>query len=219
MFHPLIHHQMSPFKLSILLILVVGLTACTSQKATVTVPANQSIELTYPEYDVASAKVRNRSGQALQVAVLDLNREQQRRGFGLGKMSSATVWVEGDSKLVLQNEGDADAQVKVKITPEQRPAPATPAAPVASVDQSDAYVNFTLQNKTAQSIPLLIPSVMNPNLSPFSKSGVSLKIGQEVLFRENGRRYVLFTVDASIQPGAVVDVAQRLKARRQELGL
>ena len=204
---------MSRFTFFLCLALLVGLTACTGQQVTVTVPAKQSIELTYPAYELASAKVRNRSGQALEVAVLDQAHDQQRRGFGLGKRSAATVQIEGDSKLVLRNQSEADATVKVKVRAQDGSAPVTPVA------QTDPYVSFTLHNKTARSIPLLIPSVMNPNLSPFSESGVRLKIGQEILFRENGRRYVLLTVDASIEPGDKIDVAQRLKARKQALGL
>ncbi|MEZ4772030.1 MAG: hypothetical protein R3D00_02530 [Bacteroidia bacterium] len=80
-------------------------------------------------------------------------------------------------------------------------------------------VKFTLQNSTLKSIPLIIPSVMNPNLSPFSKSGVEVKIGQEILFRENGKNYTLLIVDEKIKPDQVIDVAALLKDRRQELGL
>ena len=60
---------------------------------------------------------------------------------------------------------------------------------------------------------------MNPNLSPNSKSGVDLKIGQELIFRNRGKRYVLFTVDESIQEGQQVDVYQLLQERKKELGL
>ncbi len=78
---------------------------------------------------------------------------------------------------------------------------------------------FTLRNNTAKSIPLIIPSVMNPNLSPFSNSGVNLEYGQEILFRANGKRRVLLVVDESIQPGKKIDVAKRIKERKKELGI
>lgn len=80
-------------------------------------------------------------------------------------------------------------------------------------------VRFTLQNSTLTSIPLIIPKVMNPNLSPLSKSGVDLKFGQEILFREKGKNYTLLIVDEKIKPDQVIDVAALLKDRRQELGL
>jgi hypothetical protein len=61
------------------------------------------------------------------------------------------------------------------------------------------------------SIPLLIPGVMNPNLSPFSNSGVTLKIGQEILYRKNRKSRILFVVDDSIEEGSVIEVSQIYK--------
>ena len=60
---------------------------------------------------------------------------------------------------------------------------------------------------------------MNPNLSPDSMSGVTLKMGQEILFKERGKKYVLLTVDESIQKGDILDVAKLLPERKKELGL
>lgn len=86
--------------------------------------------------------------------------------------------------------------------------------------ENDAdHVAFTLHNGSAQSIPLIIPKVMNPNLSPFSNSAVDLKIGQEILFRVKGKNYILFTVDNTIKNGDVIEVDQLLKQRKKELGL
>lgn len=81
------------------------------------------------------------------------------------------------------------------------------------------YIEFSLLNTSDQSIPLLIPSVMNPNLSPNSRSGLRLKVGQEVLFRNKGKRYVLLTVDNNIKNGDSIDAAELLPKRKAELGL
>jgi len=64
-----------------------------------------------------------------------------------------------------------------------------------------------LVNTTAQAIPLKIPGVMNPNLSPFSKSGVDLPIGQKILLSVAGKDLLLLTVSDSIPKGAQVNVA------------
>jgi len=80
-------------------------------------------------------------------------------------------------------------------------------------------VTFTLRNNRPVSIPLIIPGVMNPNLSPFSRSGVQLVYGQEILFKEKGKRYILLVVDEQIAEGDVIDVGQLLKKRRKEEGL
>ena len=48
---------------------------------------------------------------------------------------------------------------------------------------------FYLENNTAQNIPLQIPGVMNPNLNPFSRSGVDLKNGQKIYLSLRNKKY------------------------------
>ena len=80
------------------------------------------------------------------------------------------------------------------------------------------YTSFTLRNNSAKSIPLNIPSVMNPNLSPFSNRGVSLKIGQEIFFYENKKKQLLLTVTSDLE-GDTLIVNELIKQRREELKL
>jgi hypothetical protein len=61
---------------------------------------------------------------------------------------------------------------------------------------TDTYYDFNFRNNSIKSVPLLIPGVMNPNLSPMSTSGISLKDGQEVFFFHNKRKYILLTVSS-----------------------
>ena len=83
----------------------------------------------------------------------------------------------------------------------------------------DLYISFTMRNETAQSIPLIIPGVMNPNLSPFSNSRVRLKIGQQINFRKGLKTYTLLTVSPAIEEGAVLEIGTLLKEKKIELGL
>lgn len=46
---------------------------------------------------------------------------------------------------------------------------------------------------------------MNPNLSPMSTSGISLKDGQEVFFFHNKRKYILLTVSSSTPKEIIVN--------------
>ncbi len=66
---------------------------------------------------------------------------------------------------------------------------------------------FYLENNTAQRIPLLIPGVMNPNLSPFSRSGVDLINGQKIYLNLKGKKILILTVTDSIMHGDRIDVA------------
>jgi len=57
---------------------------------------------------------------------------------------------------------------------------------------------------------------MNPNLSPFSSSGVSLKVGQKVLFKYKGKRQVLLVVTSDLENTKVM-VNHVLKKRMNEI--
>jgi hypothetical protein len=85
----------------------------------------------------------------------------------------------------------------------------TESKPVAA-DGNEQYVSFTLRNETLKSIPLIIPGVMNPNLSPHSNSGVRLKMGQEIKYRKGLSTRILLTVDETIKEGEVVLVGELL---------
>ncbi len=57
---------------------------------------------------------------------------------------------------------------------------------------------------------------MNPNLSPFSDSGVDLSEGQKIYFFYNGKKQLLLTVTADLS-GKKLDVANLIAEREAEL--
>jgi hypothetical protein len=67
---------------------------------------------------------------------------------------------------------------------------------------------FYLENNTAQSLPLIIPGVMKPNLNPFSRSGVNLPNGKNIYLNLNGKRILILTVTDSIKQGDRIDLAR-----------
>jgi len=79
-------------------------------------------------------------------------------------------------------------------------------------------VPLILKNNTLRSIPLEIPGVMNPNLSPLSYSGVELNVGQEVYFLHQGERYLLLEVSEKLA-NKKIKVAKLIKQRKKELDL
>lgn len=72
-------------------------------------------------------------------------------------------------------------------------------------------ISLTLKNSSLKSIPLIIPNVMNPNLSPKSNSSVNLKFGQEIFYKHKGRKRLLLRVNNNIQDGDVIDVKELIK--------
>ncbi len=79
-------------------------------------------------------------------------------------------------------------------------------------------VPFTLRNNSLASIPLNIPGVMNPNLSPMSNSGVDLAVGQKVFFYIKKKKYLLLEVTDALK-NQKLDVGKLIVERRRELGI
>ena len=197
-----------------IIILVAMLSATTAvlnaQKSKLEIPAESSLVLDYANYDMYRLQLKNHMSKGLEVKVVDKKTGDFVRGFGLGPVGKVDVMVEGSSQIVFTNTSKKIASLSVTVTEMD--------AKKVMADNS-GLISFTLVNSSSESIPLIIPNVMNPNLSPKSKSGLDLAVGQELIFRNKGKRYVLFTVDETIEEGAKIDVYQLLQERKKELGL
>ena len=194
--------------------------ACASNSTFVTIPANQSVEVATNNYQRVA--IKNKSLRQIDVKVLDKQSQEFISGFGLGTKGKANVPIASNGQLVLTNNSNKPSKARVffkEVKAVQENTSASSNTKTKSDTTAKKYVSFTLANKTAKSIPLIIPSVMNPNLSPFSRSGVDLKIGQKILFKAKGKKYVLLTVDNTIKDGDVLNVGSLLKQKQKELGL
>lgn len=89
---------------------------------------------------------------------------------------------------------------------------------IISISTNAQSVSFKLRNTSLKSVPLKIPGVMNPNLSPNSTSGVSLKIGQKIFFKYKGKKQLLLKVTEDLE-GKKVFVNKLIKKRKKELEL
>jgi hypothetical protein len=81
-------------------------------------------------------------------------------------------------------------------------------------------ISMTFHNGSDKPIYLVIPGVMNPNLSPQSTSGVSLEVGQKVYFFPKGnsrKKEVLFTVDSNRKKDTILKIDELIKTRKKEL--
>lgn len=174
-----------------------------------TISPNQTLQLNYPSIEDLAIEIKNLSNQPLDIATIQTVSGEQLSGFGLAPRGSATVTVPSLGLLQISNNNASKAEIA--INPMSLPAP--------EENPEDLYITFTLRNETAQSIPLIIPGVMNPNLSPFSNSGVRLKIGQQIDFRQGLKTYTLLMVSDSIEEGASLEIGTLLKEKKIELGL
>lgn len=171
-------------------------TGLSAQKAQIELIGRQTIELDFVDYPLYGLKLKNNSSAEIEVSIISRVSNEQVRGFGLAPKSTVDeVLIESDSYARFTNLSANAASFSIEATPKV-------AAPVTKADG----VSFTLRNNTLKSIPLIIPSVMNPNLSPKSNSGVYLKYGQKVYLRKGASKKLILTVDETIREGALIDV-------------
>ena len=183
----------------VLLITLTWFTVAQGQSI-VEIPADSRVTIGYPDSEDAALALKNKSNQGIDVATVNKVSGVQISGFGLGPFGKATVAVGPLDLLELRNTSDDAVRVSYEITK----------AVKNEADKDERYIGFTLRNETLKSIPLVIPGVMNPNLSPQSNSGVRLKIGQEIKYKKGGRAHLLLVVDDSIKEGDVLFVGERI---------
>ena len=171
-------------------------TALQAQEGKVQLEGKQQLSLFF-NHDLAYAvRLRNKGMSTVNIRVMHRISSAFVRGFGLAPKGNATVTVEAQEELLLENTSKRQATIQYALKKNMLKNEAVATS-----------IRFQLLNSTKTDIPLWIPGVMNPNLSPNSKSTVTLKIGQTVYYKSKGRKKVLFEVDEHISPDAVIDVA------------
>ncbi len=181
---------------------------CIGQQQRVSVPAGEEVQLRFSTEESAEVTLHNPSGSTLDARVLRDPDGKFVRGFGLGKSSKEKIRVESDAILFLRNDSEKEIEVSYETSTES-----------SKGDFQSQGVNLTFHNGSLASIPLIIPGVMNPNLSPQSNSGVTLDYGQKVFFKEKGKQYLLFEVDETFKNGDVLEIHDLIKARKKQLGI
>lgn len=177
-------------------------TIQTNAKEKIEIAATKSVELSYAEFEEFDVYLINNSGKPITVSVIDPKTKKQVQGFGLGPIAKALVSIEKYHLLKLTNSSFKDVFLTLEFV-EKKPDNYNP--------ENNPIINFTLHNSSLRSIPLIIPNVMNPNLSPMSNSGVALKIGQKIFYRKGSEEYLILTVDENIRQGDKIDVAELIK--------
>ena len=79
-------------------------------------------------------------------------------------------------------------------------------------------IPMTFHNGSLKSIPLHIPGVMNPNLSPLSDSGVTLEVGQKVFYFPNGKKGkkdLLFSVTSDWKKDTILQIHEMIRQKKQ----
>lgn len=170
-----------------------------TEKSVLIIPPKQVVQIDYPYFKGFVVKLWNKSKFDLGVSARIHSTDSIVKGFGLAKGANATLSVPPTTYLQLENRFLAPQKIEYLV---YKGVPAK-----KKTSDLTPKRGFYLVNSTAQSIPLRIPGIMNPNLSPFSKSGVDLPLGQKILLKVGGKDLEIFTVTDTLPKGARIDVA------------
>lgn len=174
----------------------------TQAQEKIEIGARKSVDLNYAEFENFDVKLINSSGKSITVTVVDHKDQKQLQKFGLGPNGKTIVSVEKSNLLRLFNNSFKEINLKLDFIAKK---------PINDSQENLPYINFILHNPSLNSISLVIPGVMNPNLSPLSNSGVALKIGQKIFYKKGEKEYLLLTVDDNIKKGDKINVVDLIK--------
>jgi hypothetical protein len=187
-------------KYFILLSLLIFSNVTLIAQNSVLINPQDSIDLSYAQFGEQDLFISNTSDTDVHVLVFDERTGTSIKGFGIAPKGKVTLSVNKEQILRLTNNTSVKADLTISFVDQKN-----------KTAKTEEYIRFTLHNSSLRSIPLIIPNVMNPNLSPLSNSGVSLAIGQQIFWRRNGENVLILEVDHRIKEGEKVDIAQLIK--------
>ena len=164
------------------------------------IPPKQIIQINYPLLRNYNFKIWNKSKLDLTISTHKKETDSIIKKFVLVKDSSALLSI--SNEMYIQFENKYLANIKVEYSFQNGTSIKKNKRKSLTPQRA-----FYLENNTAQRIPLRIPGIMNPNLSPFSRSGVDLKNGQKIYLDFNGKRILILEVTDSIKHGDRIDIA------------
>lgn len=189
---------------NILLSLIALPFLLSAQTGTLEISPATSFMVVYSQKEGSRVQIKNRSKANLKIEVQNRFNEAYVSGFGLAPFGNVELNIKASELIRLENVDKVLAKVKVnRLGPRQ----------IQKALASENFISFSLINSGEQSIPLEIPGVMNPNLSPNSESSVRLKIGQKIYFKKGLKRVLLYTVDETLEENTPFDIYKLLQSK------
>ncbi len=174
-----------------LMIWLISAQSC-KVKNVLIIPPKKHVSIQLEETLPANVILKNRGVGELTVSVNYANNQKEISSFDLDGHASTEILVKKNCTIQFKNGNDFKKVVHfghedVNKLKEQQ------------VDVRE--INLQLVNRSSKSIPLIIPGVMSPSLSPNSTSNVKLKIGQEIIYKKNMNKSIIYTVSEKNNDG------------------
>lgn len=172
------------------------------QQQRIYIAEQDSIDYSLPDEKYQRVQIKNKSPFSIEVKLVNSLSNQITGGFGLAPRGKTAVELAPQQKLRLVNPNAQGVELDLQARRE---------AKVPLAFKNNTEISFTLVNTTDKPIPLIIPNVMNPNLSPFSKSMVRLEVGQKIYLKKKLGKQIIFEVPENFEEGTQLDVAALIK--------
>ena len=155
------------------------------------IPPKNHVSIHLEESLPADILIKNKGMGKLAVSVNYATNQRQISGFGLDGRTTGKILVKKNCVLQFKNENNFEKMVLFKLED------------INKIKEQVAVreINLELINKSSKSISLIVPGVMSPNLLPNSTSNVKLKIGQEIIFKKNLNKSIIYTVSEKNEDG------------------
>ena len=162
-----------------------------NMKNTLIIPPKKHVSVHLEESLPANVFIKNKGVGKLAISVNYVKNQKQISGFGLDGRGSGKILIKKNCVLQFKNGNDFKKVVQFKLED------------ITGTKEQVAVreIKLKLINDSYSSISLIIPGVMSPNLSPNSTSNVKLKIGQEIIFKKNMSKSIIFTVSEKNEDG------------------
>ena len=155
------------------------------------IPPKNQVSIHLEETLPAEILIKNKGMGKLAVSINYAKNQRQISGFGLDGRTTGKILVKKNCVLQFNNENNFEKVVHFKLED------------ISKIKEQIAVreINLELINKSSKSISLIIPGVMSPNLLPNSTSNLKLKIGQEIIFKKNLNKSIIYTVSEKNEDG------------------
>lgn len=170
------------------------------QRSTIIVPPKQIVVLNYPLLKGYNIKIWNESNLDLGISARNQKTDSIHKSTLVAKKKQITFSVDHNQYLQLENR--FFASLKIEYTISKGP-------PGGGKEKVPGTLNtgFYLVNNTKQILSIDIPGIISPKLTPYSKTGVDLPLGQQIFLKTPRQNLLIFTVTDTIRKGAHIDVA------------
>ena len=170
-------------------------------KNTLIIPPKKHVSVHLEESLPANVFIKNKGVGKLAVSVNNAKNQRQLSGFGLDGRTSGKILIKKNCVLQFKNGNDFKKVVHFKLED------------ISKIKEQVAVreINLKLINDSSVSISLIIPGLMSPTLSPNSTSNVKLKIGQEIIFKKNMKKSIIFTVSEKNEDGDKVYINELIE--------